>query len=144
MSDQASKSRSSANRDLRSDTRHLDGDTAVAEIMRKPVLTVSPEKSVSTARRLMREARIRHLPVVGDDRLLVGIVSDRDLREVANDAIPVGEVMASPVFVISPDTSVRQASRIFRERRFGAMPVLVGRDLVGIVSVLDVIDLLGE
>jgi CBS domain-containing protein len=52
--------------------------------------------------------------------------------------------MRRPVFVLSPDTSLRRAARLFRERRFGAMPVLEGRELVGIVSVVDVLKVLGE
>ena len=122
----------------------IDGDTAVAEIMVKPVVTVSPDSSVNVARRLMRGSRIRHLPVVDDDHLLVGIISDRDLHDAPSEAVSVREIMRQPVLILSPDTSLRQAARIFRERRFGAMPVLDGRELVGIVSVVDVLHVLGE
>lgn len=115
----------------------------VAEIMVRPVLTAAPDTPVEVARRLLQEARARHLPVL-DGELLVGIVSDRDLRAVPNGTVPLREVMTSPVFVLSPDTSVRRAARLFRERRFGAMPVLEGRELVGIVSVVDVLRVLGE
>ena len=115
----------------------------VAEIMVRPVVTASPDTPLSVARRLLRQARIRHLPVL-DGALLVGMVSDRDLRDARSETVPVGEVMTRPVFVLSPDTSVRRAARLFRERRFGAMPVLDGRELVGIVSVVDVLGVLGE
>lgn len=118
-------------------------DMTVAEIMVKPVVTAAPDTSVRDARQLMAEARIRHLPVL-EGGLLVGIVSDRDLRSAPGDAVPLAEIMARPVFVLSRDTPVRRAARIFRERRFGAMPVLQGRELVGIVSVVDVLRVLGE
>jgi len=115
----------------------------VAEIMVKPVVTAAPTTPVGVARRLLRQARIRHLPVL-DGGLLSGIVSDRDLRDVASETVPLGEIMTRTVFVLSPDTSVRRAVRLFRERRFGAMPVLEGRELVGIVSVVDVLRVLDE
>ena len=116
-------------------------EMTVAEIMMKAVVTASPATSVTSARRLLRQARIRHLPVV-DGGLLVGIVSDRDLRDAPDETVRLGEIMTRTVFVLSPDTSIRRAARLFRERRFGAMPVLEGRELVGIVSVVDVLRVL--
>lgn len=115
----------------------------VAEVMVNPVVTASPDTPVHVARRLLREARIRHLPVLGRG-LLVGMVSDRDLRDAPGEAVPLRGIMTPTVFVLSPDTSIRRAARLFRERRFGAMPVLDGRNLVGIVSVVDVLRVLGE
>lgn len=115
----------------------------VAQIMVKPVVIASPSKSVTAARKLMREWGIRHLPVLDEEKLLVGIVSERDLRD-AREITPLGELMRSPVHVLSPDTPFLQAIRVFRRRRIGAMPVLEGRELVGIVSVVDVLAALGE
>ena len=113
----------------------------VARIMVKPVVIASPSKSVAAARRVMREWGIRHLPVLDEEKLLVGIVSERDLRD-AREVTPLKELMRSPVHVLSPDTSLLQAIRVFRRRRIGAMPVLEGRELVGIVSVVDVLSAL--
>ena len=113
-----------------------------ADIMVSPVTTVAPHTSVEEARALIRRARIRHLPVL-DGGLLVGIVSDRDLRG-ATGVATVAERMTSTVFVLSPRTPLRQAAKRFRERRVGAMPVLSGRQVVGIVSVADVILALEE
>lgn len=115
----------------------------MAAIMVAPVVTATPETPVGEARRLLSEGRIRHLPVLAGD-LLVGIASDRDLRQASSEALRLREIMSQPVFVLSPDTSIRQAARLFRERRIGAMPVLEGRQLVGIVSVVDVLRLLSE
>jgi len=115
----------------------------VAEVMVRAVVTATPDTLVDEARRLLKQVRARHLPVV-DGPLLVGIVSDRDLRSASSEAVPLREIMRRPVFVLSPDTSLRRAARLLRERRFGAMPVLEGRELVGIVSVVDVLKVLGE
>ncbi|MBI4587829.1 MAG: CBS domain-containing protein [Candidatus Rokubacteria bacterium] len=115
----------------------------VGEIMVKPVVTAAPDTPAGVAWRLLRQARVRHLPVL-DRGLLVGIVSDRDLRTAPSEAARLAEIMTRTVFVLSPDASVRRAARLFRERRFGAMPVLDGRELVGIVSVVDVLRVLSE
>lgn len=110
--------------------------SAVRNIIRVAV-TVSPDATVGEARRLLRQPRIRHLPVL-DRGLLVGIVAGRDLQSAPGEATRIAAVMTRTVFFLSPETPVRSAARIFRERRFGAMPVLRGRELVGIVSVVDV------
>jgi acetoin utilization protein AcuB len=47
--------------------------------------------------------------------------------------------MTRTVFVLSPEDSIQHAARLLRDRRFGALPVLDGRSLVGIVSVVDVL-----
>lgn len=115
----------------------------VAEIMVRPVVTATPDASAGEARRLLERSRVRHVPVL-EGGLLVGFVSDRDLRSAPSDAIPLREIMTRTVFVLSPGASLRRVARLFRERRFGAMPVLDGRELVGIVSVVDVLRVLGE
>lgn len=73
------------------------------DIMTTNVITVSPETYVEEAYDLMKESRIRHLPVVDRDGALVGIVSDRDLRGVlvpfdedGTTSPPGGEVQAKP------------------------------------------------
>ena len=115
----------------------------VAEIMTAPVLVAAPATTVGDARLVQRQLRIRHLPVL-QDGLLVGIVSDRDLRGAPDGSAAVAAVMTRTVFVLSPEASLRQAARLFRERRFDAMPVLRGRELAGIVSVVDVARALEE
>lgn len=117
--------------------------TIVADIMVTPVVTAAPGSPVGEARRLLEKSRVRHLAVL-EAGLLVGIVSDRDLRSAPSESVPLGEIMTRTVFVLSPDTSLGRAARLFRERRFGAMPVLDGRELVGIVSVVDVLKALGK
>lgn len=101
--------------------------------MREASVTVRPSTTVDEARRLLLETPIGYLPVV-DRGLLVGIVGDRDLRAASGPSAPVAEVMTRTVFVLSPETPVRDAARVFRRRRFGAMPVLTGRELCGMVA----------
>lgn len=115
----------------------------VADVMVTPVVTSTPDAIANSARRLLRRSRIRHLPVL-DQGLLVGIVSDRDLARASSDLTPLRDLMTPTVFVAAPSTPLRQVARRFRERHFGAMPVMQGREIVGIVSVVDVLAALGE
>jgi acetoin utilization protein AcuB len=124
------------------DRSEKGGGGTVAEIMTRPVVTMTPETTAGEARRIFQNAWIRHLPVM-EGELLVGIVSERDLARAVGDAMPVEEIMTQPVFVLSPAATIRQAARILAERRLGALPVLDGRQLVGMVSVVDVMRLAG-
>lgn len=115
----------------------------VGEVMASPVVTVEPTVSVLAARQLMSQRRIRHL-AVADRGLLVGILSERDLGDAPDDMLPVRQVMSAPVLVAAPDMPVRRAARLLAERRLGALLVLHGREIVGIVSVVDLLRGLGE
>jgi acetoin utilization protein AcuB len=98
---------------------------------------------VGEAWELLRQGPFRHLPVV-ENGLLVGIVSERDLKGAASDEARLRDIMTRTVYVLSPDTTVREAARRFRRWRVGAMPVLDGRRIVGMVSVLDVLSVPAE
>lgn len=124
----------------------------VAQWMTKDPLTIGSKESIVLARTILRERRIRRLPVVDGDHL-VGIVTDRDLREAwASDAntlsthelsyllekIPVREVMSSPVITVSPGTPLEGAVDVLRRKRIGGLPVVDGDRLVGILTETDV------
>jgi acetoin utilization protein AcuB len=114
--------------------------------------TVSPEDTLTKAADIMRLSRINHLPVVEEGRL-VGILSDTDLRNAALEGGPlpaageakdrerrVGEVMKTEVWSLTPEDSVEDALLIIRRRKFGALPVLSGDRLVGIITKIDLLN----
>jgi acetoin utilization protein AcuB len=126
----------------------------VRERMTRPVVTVHSDALVSGAVELMRSRRIRHLPVVDRDGRLVGIVTDRDLRQVvfdpavqarlqrATDALrglTVREVMTWGAVTVSPATTIRDAARLMHERKVGALPVVDGDRVVGMLTERDVL-----
>lgn len=122
----------------------------VKDSMAREVVTLGPGDTAGEALRLCRERRIRHLPVVEGGRL-VGIVSDRDLRQAtpafgdpdrasALEEIRVGDVMATEVITAVPDDPIDQAANTMRERGINCLPVLEGEDLVGIVTSSDVME----
>jgi len=106
----------------------------------------------------MLAERIRHLLVVEDERL-VGIVTDRDIRlNLPSPAtslsvweinyllarLTVGQVMSKYVITVAPDRDVRDAARILLDEKIGALPVLDGERLVGIVTDTDLLRALVE
>jgi acetoin utilization protein AcuB len=131
--------------------------------MKHPVITVKPHDSARHAREVMEKHRINQLPVVIDDRL-VGIITDRDLRDAfpsifdsaesltrrarksgADPAtIPVEDVMTSTVLTLAPAATVEDAARLMRRERIGALPIVDGTRLVGILSRSDVLDAFAE
>ncbi len=122
--------------------------------MRAPVTTIGIEASVRDAVELMKKRAIRHLPVIDSGGRLVGIVTDRDLRQVlfgglvreplvraihAVTGVAMREVMTWGVVSVRPDTDLRQAARLMRERKIGALPVVADGKVVGMLSESDVL-----
>ena len=128
--------------------REGDSMLQVRDSMSREIVTLSPDETAATALALCRERRIRHLPVLREG-ILVGIVSDRDLRSstpalgdparaAALQKVLVEDVMTTEVVSVHADDPIEQAANTMRERRIGCLPVLDGDELVGIVTASDV------
>ena len=126
----------------------------VKDCMSRSAATIHSDALVRGAIDMMKKRRIRHLPVVDRENRLVGIVTDRDLRQVVFDpvveerlgelaerlaTITVRDVMTWGVVTVHPDSDVRHAARLMREQRIGALPVVDGDRVVGIVTEADVL-----
>ena len=109
------------------------------------VWTIDPNATVIAAIRLMDEKNVGALPVVDNGRL-VGIVSERDytrkviLKETSSQEILVREIMTKQLLTVAPSDSVTECMRIMTEKRVRHLPVLEGTDLVGILSIRDVVE----
>jgi acetoin utilization protein AcuB len=114
----------------------------VRDCMTAPVQTVAPDEPVAAVREVFRRRRIRQLPVVAAGRV-VGMVTDRDVRAAA-DTTTVDTVMTPNPATTTPATPVERAAMIMRERKFGALPVVEGDALVGIVSESDLLEALAR
>lgn len=125
----------------------------VRNLMTAAPITVPRQTSAADAWRQMTDMRRQHL-LVTDGNLLVGIVTDRDVRlnlpspatslsaSVLNyllQRVTVDQVMTAPVLTIDPSADARQAARIMLDRQIGALPVLEGMRIVGIVTETDVV-----
>jgi len=120
--------------------------------MKTKLLTITPETSVFKAREMMDNHRISHLPVTDGKAHLVGLVTDRDLRQVwASPAttlsvheltyvlqkLTVANVMTRNVVTATPDMHIERAALIIHDKKFGALPVVKDDRLVGIITVTD-------
>ena len=125
----------------------------VRDLMTEEVVA---EDSLAALRDLMYDRDVRHMPVVDRDRELVGLVTKRDLlrdslieqrdvpdfvEEVILERRRVGELMTTAVEAIEPDADIGEAARIMFENKFGCLPVVEGRRLVGILTEADFVRL---
>ncbi len=124
----------------------------VGRRMTRDPKTVGPDDPLTHAADVMRNFRINHLPVLEGGKL-VGILTDTDLRNASltSDHLAgpeeapvhdrkVREVMKTEVWSVTPEDAVEDVLLIIQRKRFGALPVLAGDRLVGIISKLDVIN----
>jgi acetoin utilization protein AcuB len=113
--------------------------------MRRDVETISPRESAATAFERMRRAKIRHL-VVKDGSKVVGVLSDRDVAGLGSlrQVETVADVMTAPAVCGTPELTIRKAANLMRDRTVGCLPVLDEGRIVGIVTVTDLLGLVGR
>jgi CBS domain-containing protein len=115
----------------------------LSDIMSKPLLTVDSNLMARDAWTKMRVKGIRHLAVTEEGRV-VGIVSHHDLARLPTDGVRVADAMTTPIVTATPRTTVREAANLLRGRAIGCLPVMDGRRAVGIVTVSDILELVGR
>lgn len=122
----------------------------VEEIMKKDIHTLLPENTVRDAVRLMREEKIRHVPIVSSENRVVGIITDHDLknalpsclREEPNSIIydaPIEEIMVKNPIVGHPLDFVEEVASIFYDAKISCLPIVSAGKLVGIVTTTDLL-----
>ena len=126
------------------------------KIQKNPV-SIGPDASYYEARNLIHEKGVRHLPVVDKNNMLIGIVTDRDIREAApSDAtllsvqelnyllgkLKVSSFMTpkGKLITITPDTIIEEAVQLMHDNKIGCLPVLEGGKLYGIFTETDALD----
>ena len=124
----------------------------VGERMSHPVITVSPKTPMQEAHKLMRDEKVRRLPVVDERGKLVGIVSESDfLHASPSDVsslsvwemnymlskITVAKIMTSAVITTQTDTPIEDAARKMVDSKIGGLPVEKDGELVGIITETD-------
>ncbi|NQF15318.1 CBS domain-containing protein [Brevibacillus sp. HB1.3] len=127
----------------------------IEEIMRKKMVTIQPSTTIGEALLLLRANRIRHLPVIENDSL-VGIVSDRDLRDALpsrllthddDDTVlhkPVANIMNQQVITAHPLDFIEDAALQLYEHKIGSLPIVEGNRLVGLITESDLFSSLIE
>jgi CBS domain-containing protein len=121
----------------------------VSEIMTPAPYTIDVTQTAREAMLQLTLADIRHLPVL-DEGVLVGMISDRDLRGLAAQVLtgselsdmldlPVAEIMSSDVLTVAPEADVAEVIELMLEYKIGALPVVSDSQLLGVVSYVDVL-----
>lgn len=130
----------------------------VEDIMRRNVVTVEPNDTIRLALLKIQQFRIRHIPVI-DEGILVGILSDRDIRDACPSILgtpheedenilctPVVDIMRKDVITADPLDFVEEAAYVLYENAIGCLPVVSGEknQLVGIITETDILHTLVE
>ncbi|MET3682665.1 acetoin utilization protein AcuB [Alkalibacillus flavidus] len=122
----------------------------VEEMMSKPIVTLSPNDLIEEALVLLNEHKIRHIPVIDDDQQVVGILSDRDIRDATPSILEndqnkdilkhdVSSIMTSPVITVHPLDFIEDIASIFYDHEIACVPVTKGNQIVGIVTEKDLL-----
>ena len=108
------------------------------------ILSISPDASVYEALKVMAEKEIGALLVIEDGEL-IGIISERDyarkviLKGKTSADTPVREIMTSKVIYVHAEQSVEECMALMTEKRIRHLPVYTGDQLVGVISIGDVV-----
>ena len=134
----------------------------VKEVMTQDPITIDPEAPLGTAMDVMRTKQVRHLPVVDAEGQLLGIITDRDLRQAAVapalaehlsrggqrrlrglartlEELRVEDAMTWVVVTTHPEATVARAAGLMFEHRVGSLPVVKNGKLMGIVTERDLL-----
>lgn len=119
------------------------------EIMKTEVHSLNPRQTVQDVFELFEKQRIRHAPVLEDGKV-VGVVSDRDLK----DALPsrftenpkgtpylktVEEIMTADPVIAHPMDTVEEIAMVFYEQQIGCLPIVSGGKLAGFITETDLL-----
>ena len=139
---------------MKAEKTRQSNTVCVADWMSERVLAVETSDSIAIARQLIAKHRVNQLPVL-ENKKLVGIVTDRDIRDAYPtsmminlgkeidrfaDSVTVEEVMTHDVMVVRPDTALTTAVGLLRRHRIGSLPVMKNGKLAGIVTRSDILD----
>lgn len=125
----------------------------VRDIMSTQVVTFFAEQTLPLAEDVMRIHRFRHLPVIDNDRRLVGLITQRDLlrgqisvlvglteaqRRARQDEVRISQLMTRDVWTVTPDALASHAGQTLLDHKFSCLPVVdQDRVLCGIVTERD-------
>ena len=130
----------------------------VKERMKRDPITVKKDDSFRYALKLIRKEGIRHLPVL-DGKKLVGIITDRDLRQAAPspattlevhelnyllERLKIEAIMTKKVITVAPESSLLDAAKLLMVHKIGCLPVVEHEELVGIITEKDLLQALVE
>jgi acetoin utilization protein AcuB len=122
----------------------------VEKIMTKDVIALTPTDTIYSAVLLMKEKKIRHIPIINEDFHLIGLVSDRNIRDAApsifrtneyKEALqsPIHSIMKTDVIFGHPLDFVEEIGAIFYENKISCLPIVKEKKLVGMITDSDLL-----
>ena len=108
----------------------------IIERMTPNPVTITWATTVRQALEIVEKRKLRHLPVLDDNDVLIGIVSEKDLLRASSDD-SVEEVMTIDVVTVTEYTALEEAARIMADQKISSLPVMRGMRLVGIITETD-------
>ena len=127
----------------------------VAEIMTREPYSLGPDDSLASARQMMTEHHIRHIPVLSGDGSLIGLVSQRDVLAAEDSTVlneeggpdsrdqyvAISSIMTTPVQSVEESAGLRGTAMHLQKNKLGCLPVLNEGQLVGIITDSDFVAL---
>lgn len=125
----------------------------VNEVMSTQVITLLVSDSVFTAKNLMKDEGVRHIPIVDENHFPVGVVTQRDIlraqdSELSDDqpkldtkSILLEQIMSKAISYTRPDDPLRSAGLKLQKNKYGCLPVMEHNKLVGIITDSDFVDI---
>jgi acetoin utilization protein AcuB len=112
----------------------------IVNLMTMDPVTIDPRDTLSKAKNLMDAGSFRRLPVVDDGRL-VGILTERDLREYTGylESTRVNAAMRTALVTVTPSNTVEDAARLMLKHKIGGLPIVADGKLIGIVTTSDLL-----
>jgi len=112
----------------------------IVNLMTPDPIVINPDDTLANAKAVMDEGRFRRLPVV-ENGLLVGILTERDIREHMGylGSTRVNAAMRTALITVTPYNTVEDAARLMLKHKIGGLPIIAEGKLVGIVTTSDLL-----
>ncbi len=116
----------------------------VSDIMKNPIITISPTDTISYAAKIMSQYNIGYILVV-DGHNLIGIITDRDIvircipSEIDYKICTVDKIMTNSAIILHPSDSIKKAVSIMIESNIRRVPVVEDRKLKGLITIFDIL-----
>ncbi|MES9681347.1 acetoin utilization protein AcuB [Bacillus sp. AFS001701] len=122
----------------------------IQDIMRSSNITLKKENTIGEAVTIFRTGDVRHIPIINEDNQVVGIISDRDVRDALPSTlfpqafssvleVPVEKIMTTNVITCSSIDFVEEVATYFYQYKIGCLPVVSSEKLIGLVTEIDVL-----
>lgn len=122
----------------------------IEEIMNRDVATLYPQQTLREAVATLRERQVRHIPVINDAREVLGVITDRDIKQATPSSLlegtdysvldtPIEQIMTKNPITGHPLDFVEETATIFYDNRIGCLPIVSKGKLVGMITESDML-----